>query len=56
MPHENNIYFKILHRVLYINQKIQQRIQQKQLYPICSNCKTKRETILHALYEGTDKY
>ena len=26
------------------------------LSPFCNNCKTKRETILHALYECTDKY
>ena len=57
MPHENNIYFKILHRVLYVNQKIYDNAYNKNnLSPFCNNCKTKRETILHALYECTDKY
>ena len=57
MPHENNIYFKILHRVLYVNQKIYDNAYNKNnLTPFCNNCKTKRETILHALYECTNKY
>ena len=57
MPHENNIYFKILHRVLYVNHKIYDNAYNKNnLTPFCNNCKTKRETILHALYECTDKY
>ena len=57
MPQENNIYFKILHRVLYVNQKIYDNAYNKNnLSPFCNNCKTKRETILHALYECTDKY
>ena len=57
MPHENNIYFKILHRVLYVKQKIYDNAYNKNnLSPFCNNCKTKRETILHALYECTDKY
>ena len=57
MPHENNIYFKILHRVLYVNQKIFHNAYNKNnLTPFCNNCKTKRETILHTLYECTDKY
>ena len=57
MPQENNIYFKILHRALYINQKIYDNAYNKNnLSPICNNRKTKRESILHALYECTDKY
>ena len=57
IPHENNIYFKILHRVLYVNQKIYDNAYNKNnLSPFCNNCKTKRETILHALYECTEKY
>ena len=57
MPHENNIYFKILHRVLYVNQKVYHHTYNKNnLSPFCNNCKRKRETILHALYECTDKY
>ena len=57
MPHENNIYFKILHRVLHVNQKIYDNTYNKNnLTPFCHNCKTIRETILHVLYECTDKY
>ena len=57
MPRENNIYFKILHGVLYVNQKIYDNAYNKnKLSPFCNNCKTKRETILHALYECTEKY
>ena len=57
MPHENNIYFKILHRVLFVNQKIYHNAYNKNnLSPFCNNCKTKRETILQALYKCTDKY
>ena len=57
IPHENNIYFKILHYVLFVNQKIYDNTYNKNnLSPFCNNCKTKRETILHALYECTDKY
>ena len=57
MPHENNIYFKILHRVLHVNQKIYDNTYNKNnLAPFCHNCKTIRETILHVLYECTDKY
>ena len=51
MPHENNIYFKILYPILYVRQCI----QQKQPHPILKNCNTKRETILDALCECTDK-
>ena len=40
MPHENNIYFKILHRVLYVNQKIYDNAYNKNnLTPFCHNCK-----------------
>ena len=57
IPQENNIYFKILHRVLYVNQKIcDNAYKRNNLTPFCNNSKTKRETILHALYECTDKY
>ena len=57
MPHENNVYFKILHRVLYVNQKTYDNAYNKNnLTPFCNNCKTKRETILRALYECTNKY
>ena len=57
IPHENNIYCKLLHRVLYVNQKIYDNAYNKNnLTPFCNNCKTKRETILQALYECTDKY
>ena len=44
MPQENNIYFKVLHRVLYVNQKIYYNAYNKNnLSPFCNNCKTKRE-------------
>ena len=57
MLHENNIYFKILHRVLYVNQKIfDNASSENNLTPFWNNCKTKRETLLHTLYECTDKY
>ena len=40
MPYENNIYFKILHRVLYVNQKIYDNAYNKNnLTPFCHNCK-----------------
>ena len=56
MPHENNINFKIVHRVWYVNQKIYDNDYNKNnLSPFCNNCKAKRETILHALYECTEK-
>ena len=57
MPHQSNIYFKLLHRVLYVNQKIYDNAYDKNNFtPFCNNCKKKRETILHALYQCTDKY
>ena len=57
MPHENNIYFKILHRILYVKQKIYDNAYNKNnLSPFSNNCKTKTETILHPLYEYTEKY
>ena len=57
MPQENNIYFWILHHVLYGNQKIYDNAYKKNnLSLFCNNCKTKTDTILHVLYECTDKY
>ena len=57
MPLENNIYFKILRHVLYVDQKIYDNAYNKNnLSPFCNNFKTKRETMLHVLNECTDKY
>ena len=57
MPLENNIYFKMLHHVLYVDQKIYDNAYNKNnLSPFCDNCKTKREIMLHVLNECTDKY
>ena len=50
MPQENNIYFKVLRRVLYVNKKIYDNAYNKNnLSPFCNNCKTKRETIVGLL-------
>ena len=57
MSHENNIYFKILHRVFYVNQKIYDNAYNKNyLTPFCNNQKPKRESILHVLYQCMEKY
>ena len=57
MPQENNNYFKWLYRILYVNWKIYDNIYNiNKLSPFCYNCKRKREKILRALYECTNKY
>ena len=57
MPHGNNIYYNILHRILYVNGNPYHNAYNKNNHtPFSNNCKTKRERIMHALYECTDKY
>ena len=43
--------FTVLEKSCYNN-----AYNQNNLTPFCNNCKSKRETILHALYECIDKY
>ena len=50
MPHENNIYFKILHQ-FYMLIKHDNAYNKKNLTLFYNNSKIKRETILHALYQ-----
>ena len=57
MPHRNNIYYKILHRILYVNGNLYHNAYNKKNHNrFSNNCKTKGERILHTLYECTDKY
>ena len=57
MPQENNNYFKWLYRILYVNRKIYDNIYNiNKLGSFYYNCKRKRENILRALYECSNKY
>ena len=52
IPYENNLYYKILHRVLYTNQKTYDNAKQKNnISPICDICKKANETLIHVFYQ-----
>ena len=52
IPYENNLYYKTLHRVIYVNQKTYDNAKQKNnKSPLCAICQKANETIIHAFYE-----
>ena len=52
IPYENNLYYKILHRIIYVNQKTYDNAKQKNnKSPLCDICQKANETIIHAFYE-----
>ena len=45
IPYENNLYYKILHRISYINQKTYDNAKRKSnISPMCGRCKKYNET------------
>ena len=56
IPYENNLYYKILYRVRYVNQKTCDNTKQKNnKSPLCDICQKANETIIHAFYECKNK-
>ena len=52
IPYESNLYYKTLHRVIYVNQKTYDNAKQKNnKSPLCAICQKANETIIHAFYE-----
>ena len=52
IPYENNPYYKILHRMLYANQKTYENAKQKNnISSICDICKKANETYIHVFYQ-----
>ena len=51
IPYENNLYFKLLHRILYVNQKAYDNAENKNnISPMCDRCSKYNETIIHVFY------
>ena len=47
IPYENNLYYKLLHRRLYVNQKTYDNAKSKIISPMCDRCSKYNETIIH---------
>ena len=47
IPYENNLYYKLLHRILYVNQKTYDDAKSKIISPMCDRCSKYNETIIH---------
>ena len=51
IPYENNLYYKLLHRILYINQKTYDNAKRKNnVSPMCDTCNKYNETLIHVFY------
>ena len=51
IPYENNLYYKLLHRILYINQKTYDNDKRKNnVSPMCDRCNKYNETLIHVFY------
>ena len=52
MRYENNLYYKLLHRILYVDQK---HLIKNNISPMCDRCNKQNETIIYALYNCRNK-
>ena len=50
IPYENNLYYKLLHWILDINQKHDIAEHKNNISPICDRCNKDNETIIHVFY------
>ena len=52
ISYENNLYYKLLHRILYVNQKAYDNAKSKNnISPMCDRCSKYNETINHVFYD-----
>ena len=45
IPYENNLYYKAIHRILYVNQKTYNAKNKNNISPMCDRCRKYNETI-----------